>query len=89
MKKEYNDLIKNVTWKLMDPPYGIEPIGSKWLFKNKHRSYASLENHRERIIVKGFAQKEGVDYEDTFSPVEEVWVDGMVEDYNSIMKNDS
>jgi hypothetical protein len=68
MQKEYYALIKNGTWKLLDPPFETKPIGYKWVFKNKYRSYGSLENHKERLMEKGFAQKEGVDYEDTCSP---------------------
>jgi hypothetical protein len=67
MHKEYDALIKNRTWKLVDPPFGTKPIGCKWLFKNKYRSDGSLEKHKARLVAKGFAQKKGVDYEETFA----------------------
>ena len=35
MQKEYDALIKNGTWKLVDPPLGIKPIRCKWVYKNK------------------------------------------------------
>jgi hypothetical protein len=69
MHKEYNSLIKNGTWNLVDPPFGTKQIDCKWVFKNKYRSYGSLDKHKARIVAKGFALKEGVDYEDTFSPI--------------------
>ena len=37
MQKEYDSLIKNGTWKFVDPPYGTKLIGYKWVFKNKYR----------------------------------------------------
>jgi hypothetical protein len=67
IQKEYDALIKNGTWKLVDPSYGTKPIGYKWVFKNKYGLYGSLEKHKASLMEKRFAQKEGVDYEETFS----------------------
>jgi vacuolar-type H+-ATPase catalytic subunit A/Vma1 len=39
----------------------------KIVFKNKYKSNDSLEKHKSRLMTKGFAQKEGIHYEDTFS----------------------
>jgi hypothetical protein len=68
MKKEYDALIKNGTWKLVDPPFGTKPTIYKWVFENTYRSNGSIENRKTRLVENGFSQKEGVDYEDTFSP---------------------
>eukprot|EP00253_Pinus_taeda_P018454 PITA_18454 len=68
MQKEYDALIKNDTWKLVDPPFGTKPIGCKWVYKNKYKADGSLDKHKARLVAKGFAQKEGVDYEETFTP---------------------
>jgi hypothetical protein len=57
MQKEYDALIKNGTWKLVDPPYGTKPIGCKWVFNNKYRLDGSLEKNKESLVEKGFAQK--------------------------------
>jgi hypothetical protein len=57
-------------WNLVDPPFGTKPIGCNWVFKNKYKSNDLLDNHKVRLMAKGFAQKEGIDYEDTFSPIE-------------------
>jgi hypothetical protein len=55
MQKEYDTLMKNGTWKLVDPPFGTKPINCKWVFKNKYRSHSSLDKHKERLMEKGFA----------------------------------
>jgi hypothetical protein len=52
MHKEYDALIKNGTWNLVDPPFGTKPIGCKWVFKNKYRSYGSLDKHKTRLVEK-------------------------------------
>ena len=68
MQNEYDALMKNGTWKLVDPPIGTKPIGYKWVYKNKYKSDGSLDKHKARLVAKGYAQKEGIDYEETFSP---------------------
>ena len=68
MQKEYDALIKNGIWKLVDPPLGTKPFGYIWVYKNKYKADGSLEKHKANLVAKGFAQKEGVDYEETFSP---------------------
>eukprot|EP00253_Pinus_taeda_P034037 PITA_34037 len=68
MQKEYDALIKNGTWKLVDPPFGTKPIRCKWVYKNKYKLDGSFDKHKARHVAEGFAQKEGIDYEETFAP---------------------
>eukprot|EP00253_Pinus_taeda_P025621 PITA_25621 len=68
MQKEYDSLIKNDTWTLVDPPLGTKPIGCKWVYKNKYKVDGSLEKHKARLVETVFPQKEGVDYEENFTP---------------------
>ena len=51
----------------MDPPIGIKPIGSKWVYKTKYKIGGSLYEYKERLVAKGNSQKEGVDYIETFA----------------------
>jgi hypothetical protein len=57
MQKEYAALIKNGTWRLVDPPIGIKPIGSNWIYKSKYKADGSLDKHKARLVAKGYAQK--------------------------------
>lgn len=57
MQREYDALIKNGTWRLVDPPIGTKPIGCKWVYKNKYKVDGSFDKHKERLVAKGYAQK--------------------------------
>jgi len=68
MKKEYDALIKYGTWRLVDRLVGIQLIGCKWIYKTKYKYDGSLDKHKERLVVNGYAQKEGIDNTKTFVP---------------------
>jgi hypothetical protein len=42
---------------------------SKWIYKIKHATDESIEKHKARFVVCGFYEKEGIEYEETFSPI--------------------
>ena len=44
-------------------------VSSKWLFKIKHVVDRSIEKYKARFVTRGFSQKEGIDYEETFAHV--------------------
>jgi hypothetical protein len=44
-------------------------ISSKWIYKSKHAADGSIEKYMARFVARGFSQKEGIDYEETFVSV--------------------
>ena len=69
MQEEMDSIQRNDTWKLTKLPHDKEKIGTKWVYKTKFNSDGSVERHKERLVAKGFTQKYGIDYEETFAPV--------------------
>jgi len=69
MRDELDSMAKNDVWELVDLPHGRKAIGNKWFFKVKRRADGSLDKLKARLVMKGYTQVEGVDHEETFSPV--------------------
>ena len=69
MTDEIQSMAHNGVWDLVDLPVGCKPIGCKWVFKTKKDSKEWVERFKVRLVAKGFTQKEGIDYNETFSPV--------------------
>lgn len=56
MDKEYQSLINNKTWILVDLPFNKSLISTKWIFRRKYNSDGSLSRYKARFVAKGFSQ---------------------------------
>nr|GEX23272.1 retrovirus-related Pol polyprotein from transposon TNT 1-94 [Tanacetum cinerariifolium] len=56
-------------WVLVPAPDNILPLTFKWLFKNKHGEEQTVIQNKSRLVVRGYSQGEGIDFEESFAPV--------------------
>ena len=69
MREEMSVLEKNKTWEIVKRPRGKNIVDCKWIFTPKYKADGSLERHKTRLVVKGYTQTYGVDYQESFAPV--------------------
>lgn len=69
MDEEMASLLSNKTWTLMEPPRGANTIDSMWVYKLKRDAAGNVERYKARLVVKGYRQREGIDYDEVFAPV--------------------
>ena len=69
MVEEMVSIEHNKTWSLVDLPPGHRAIGLKWVFKLKHDEHGNVTKHKVWLVAKGYVQRQGIDYEEVFSPV--------------------
>lgn len=70
MDAEMSSLNRN-TWELVPLPANARPVRSKWVYSNKRDAFGNIIRRKARLVAKQFTQKDGVDYDEIFSPVVE------------------
>nr|GEZ38595.1 hypothetical protein [Tanacetum cinerariifolium] len=69
MHEELHQFDRLDVWELVDRPLCKNVINMKWLWKNKRDEENTVIRNKSRLVAKGYAQKEGVDFEESFAPV--------------------
>ena len=62
--------MKNDVWEVVPRSTRKSMVTSRWLYKIKHVVDGSIEKYKARFVARGFTQKEGIDYDEIFAPVE-------------------
>jgi hypothetical protein len=55
IRSEMDPIMSNSTWKVVERPYGCNPIGSKWVLKKKLRPDGTIERYNMRLVIKGYS----------------------------------
>nr|GEV83957.1 retrovirus-related Pol polyprotein from transposon TNT 1-94 [Tanacetum cinerariifolium] len=77
MQEELHQFDRLDVWELVDRPLCKNVVNMKWLWKNKYDEENTVIRNKSRLVAKGYAQKEGIVFEESFAPVarlEAVWL---------------
>eukprot|EP00253_Pinus_taeda_P028358 PITA_28358 len=69
MVEEYDSIVRNNVWDVVPRLEDKSVVSSLWLYKVKQATYGSVEKHKAKFVAFDFSQVEGIEYDDTFSPV--------------------
>jgi hypothetical protein len=69
MLSDYNALLGNGTWFLVQRPKNWNIIRYKWVYKLKQKPDGTIERYKAQLVAKGFEQRDGIDYSETLSLV--------------------
>ena len=69
MEEEINMIERNEIWELVPGLKEKNVISIKWFFRNKLNEYGQVSKNESILICKGYAQVEGIDFEETFAPM--------------------
>ena len=67
--QELRNLMRFGTWEFVRRPEGRPVVSCKWVFNVKYGHDGRIERFKARLVARGFSQRKGLDFEDTFAPV--------------------
>ena len=69
MEEEIRMIEKNNTWELVAIPRERKVVSLKLIYKIKLNQEGDIQKHKARLVARGFMQKTGIDFYETFSLV--------------------
>ena len=66
---EYQSLMENNTWTLVEPPSNRKIMTSRWVWTVKYNGNGEIDRYKARLVIRGFMQEYGIDYNEIFAPV--------------------
>ena len=69
MLEEYDPILSINIWEVVPKPQGKSVVTSKWIYKVKFSAEGSVEKCKAIFVARGFSEKEGIDYDETFAPI--------------------
>ncbi|KRX56900.1 Retrovirus-related Pol polyprotein from transposon TNT 1-94 [Trichinella sp. T9] len=69
MKREYEALVKNNTWEIVNRPQRQKVIACQWVYNTKFNADGSIKQRKARLVAKGFLQRPNIDFHETYAPV--------------------
>nr|GFB39486.1 hypothetical protein [Tanacetum cinerariifolium] len=69
MQEELDQFARLIVWRLVPRPESKSVIKTKWIIKNKKDESSLVIRNKARLVIVGYSQQEGIDYDETFAPV--------------------
>ena len=69
MQEELSQFTRNEVWDLAPCPQDANVIGTKWIFMNRLDETGNITINKAQLVVQGYTQVEGIDFDETFSPI--------------------